>query len=132
MAINKFHSPQAALRSNLLRVVGLFLMLTGPVSAAPVINSVSGEAPTEGGTTITILGEAFGFAPTVTLDGLPVTLASPPIEFIITFILPAGEGTNIPLRVTDDFGAFDEIPFSYNRPTITSTTGSAPTAGAAA
>ena len=98
--------------------------------AAPQISSISyASAPTAGGTVITLSGGNFGTSGMITVNGAPATPTGYG-DAMITCLLPAGQGTDLPVVVSSGGQDSNPVIFSYDAPllaTISPATG--PTAG---
>ncbi|MBA4150553.1 MAG: IPT/TIG domain-containing protein [Verrucomicrobia bacterium] len=75
------------------------------------------NGPTSGGTSITVSGENFGTNAIVTVAGSPasITLNS---HTAIQFILPAGQGVNVPVIITAGGQSSTPSLFNYDVPVI--------------
>ena len=100
----------------------LLLLVSTIAQAQPVVYNVDpNHGPTLGGTLLSITGDNFGLAPTVTLGGQDCLVTSiGPLHDTIGCIIPKGEGSSLDVVVSADSqtavmsGAFD-----YNAPVIT-------------
>ena len=78
-------------------------------------------APTNGGTIITLTGSSFGINSTLTLNGASITPITRSHTFI-TFAMPAGQGSGLPIVVTAATQASPAASISYSPPVITNVT----------
>lgn len=84
----------------------------------PSIFSVSAPAlPTTGGVPVTLNGSSFGTTASLTLNSLPVSIDSQ-THNTITFTLPEGEGTDVPIQVTVGGQGSPVFELDYDPPTI--------------
>ena len=88
--------------------------------AAPVLNGISpASGPTNGGTSISLTGQNFGAAPGVTLGGQAAAVQPGGSATSIVVTLPAGEGADLEVVVTDAGSPSNARLFSYSPPQIT-------------
>ena len=89
---------------------------------APVILSVSPQTiTTQGSSTISLIGTSFGISgAVVTVGGTSCTDINQPTDNLITCTAPAGQGTDVVIRVTVSGQSSSYSRFNYSAPTITS------------
>lgn len=71
------------------------------------------------GPTIVVSGASFGINPTVTLNGVSLTLLAGQTHSQLSFALPQGDGRNLPL-VINVAGQSTQTTLGYNAPQVTS------------
>jgi hypothetical protein len=87
--------------------------------AAPQVSSISpANAPTAGGTELTINGSNFGRSAAVTIGGNPAPIVGIPADDQIRCLTPPGQGIDQPLQVEVAGQAGTPIPFNYDPPEI--------------
>jgi hypothetical protein len=99
---------------------------------APVITGITpASASTSGGTAITINGHNFGLTNrSVIIGGQAITQLSSASHTQIICTLPAGQGSNVPVRVSVDGRLSAASGFAYQPPVLSSLTpSSGPTSG---
>lgn len=99
---------------------------------APVITGITtASAATAGGTSITIHGNNFGLTNrSVMIGGQMITQLSSASHTQIICTLPAGQGSNVPVRVSVDGRLSEASGFAYQPPVLSSLTpSSGPTSG---
>ncbi len=86
----------------------------------PVLNSVApGSIPCEGGVSLTLSGNNFCSASSVTIDGVSVSINSvTPTEIVVT--ASSGSGTNLDVVVTTPSGVSNAVAVSYAAPVLSS------------
>jgi large repetitive protein len=88
---------------------------------APIIQQFSAaSAPTAGGITITIHGLNFGTSRIAQVGGNTISLQPASTHTQLVGLLPAGQGTNLPLRVIVGGRISNSLSFSYDAPLLTS------------
>ncbi|MEI6076892.1 MAG: IPT/TIG domain-containing protein, partial [Verrucomicrobiota bacterium] len=97
---------------------------------SPAISSLNpATGPTAGGITNTLQGINFGTSGTVTIGEVPAAIIAWS-QTSIQYLLPAGQGTNLPVIVTVAEQSSTPASFSYNSPAISSLSPTiGPTAG---
>jgi hypothetical protein len=87
---------------------------------APFVNTLTSNGFTTAGGTATLSGTNFGVSPQVLVNGVAATLSGTPTHTSITFNVPPGSGTNIPVIVNVAGQTSNIQALSYPVPTITS------------
>ena len=96
----------------------------------PAITGITpASGPTAGGSLITLTGSNFGTGPVVLFNGASISPNTSSHSQLI-FALPAGEGANLPVRVSSGGQVSPATNFSYGAPVLTGiSAASFPTAG---